>query len=46
MPYPSVVLGNPPGPQAQLLDFEVALSLDGQPLTEAECREILNGRMG
>ncbi len=30
----------------QLLDFEVALSLDGQRLTEAECREILANTEG
>jgi superfamily II DNA or RNA helicase len=30
----------------QLLDFEVALSLDGQRLSEAECREILTNMDG
>lgn len=30
----------------QLLDFDVALSLDGQRLTEAECREILSAADG
>ena len=30
----------------ELLDFEVALSLDGERLTEAECREILSATEG